>query len=349
MRSVPMKHGLRGNDLIGRPLDRVEVSELAADATAHPPPIGDGAQVTRRLVMVPGRALNPGDAAALRREWLEALTHGLSQSGLHLPVPANEVCFPDYVDGNRGLPSHPPAERVTELLREESLADDGLASFLEHVLEAVVDHFGVTDEQTDEEAENAAREGERLSSSTTNRLLGWEHVIGRLRAMDGVMPEARGTTIGLSIRDFYWYLHDPQLRSEMNDAVAAAMPRDAEIVVVAHSLGALVAYDCLRSVGAERGWSVPLLVTLGAPLGLREVRRRLQPPVEHPRCVHRWLNAFDSRDVIAIHPLGGPHFRDPRIENYAEVANVTENRHQADGYLRDPQVARRIHDALVGD
>jgi hypothetical protein len=46
--------------------------------------------------------------------------------------------------------------------------------------------------------------------------------------------------------------------------------------------------------------------------------------------------------------LDALHFGvDPAVENKDDVANGTSNRHGISGYLSDPIVARRIHDALV--
>jgi hypothetical protein len=118
-------------------------------------------------------------------------------------------------------------------------------------------------------------------------------------------------------------------------------------VVVGHSLGSVVSYALLRREGQAQGWDVPLYVTVGAPLGVTAIKRRLRP-LSHPSCVGQWFNARDSRDVVALYPLDETNFPiDPRIENKNDVANHTSNRHSIAGYLDDKDVARRIHDALV--
>ena len=37
----------------------------------------------------------------------------------------------------------------------------------------------------------------------------------------------------------------------------------------------------------------------------------------------------------------------PQIENYGAVHNGTPNKHGITGYLDDPEVARRIHQAIT--
>jgi hypothetical protein len=71
-------------------------------------------------------------------------------------------------------------------------------------------------------------------------------------------------------------------------------------------------------------------------------------PGKHPRCVTRWFNAMDDRDVVSLYPLDPKHFLvDPPIENKTNVDNPTANRHGISGYLSDRVVAKRIYDALT--
>jgi pimeloyl-ACP methyl ester carboxylesterase len=75
------------------------------------------------------------------------------------------------------------------------------------------------------------------------------------------------------------------------------------VVVIAHSLGTVVAYEALH---AHPQLDVDLLVTLGSPLALPgAVFPRLQPPPAggtglRPANVGRWVNISDYGDPIAI-------------------------------------------------
>ncbi|WP_169982345.1 hypothetical protein [Microbispora sp. H10836] len=94
---------------------------------------------------------------------------------------------------------------------------------------------------------------------------------------------------------------DPRVRAR--DAVAGVVRRRRPRVVVAHSLGSVVAYEALW---AHPDLSVDLLVTLGSPLGMRDVVfERLAPvPVRgrgaRPPGVRRWVNIADKDDIAAI-------------------------------------------------
>lgn len=71
-------------------------------------------------------------------------------------------------------------------------------------------------------------------------------------------------------------------------------------IVVAHSLGSVVAWEELHEARA----SVPLFVTIGSPIATRTVvwpRLRPQPP-STPECVGSWLNFWDRDDLVVARP-----------------------------------------------
>ncbi|WP_327040030.1 hypothetical protein OG400_19010 [Micromonospora ureilytica] len=92
-------------------------------------------------------------------------------------------------------------------------------------------------------------------------------------------PDAAGATL------------DHRIRSRVFDALD-----DRPTVVIAHSLGTVVALEALH----QRLRSVPLWVTLGSPIGLRTVvwpKLRPQPP-STPEGVDAWLNFWDRDDIV---------------------------------------------------
>jgi hypothetical protein len=114
-------------------------------------------------------------------------------------------------------------------------------------------------------------------------------------------------------------------------------------VVVGHSLGSVVAYHVLHSQTDVR---VPLFATVGSPLAISAVERRLKVRPSQPTCVNKWYNAFDRKDIVALNPLNKNHFKvSVRIENNAKVYNDTENHHGISGYLRDRNIASKISEA----
>jgi hypothetical protein len=118
-------------------------------------------------------------------------------------------------------------------------------------------------------------------------------------------------------------------------------------IVVAHSLGTVVTLESLHRNTTE----VPLLVTLGSPLGMRTVvlpRLRPQPP-STPDNVREWLNFWDPDDVVvARRDLAkdfGPNVLgvSPRSQRVDSPGRWT---HPVAKYLEQEEVADPIAKAL---
>jgi hypothetical protein len=144
------------------------------------------------------------------------------------------------------------------------------------------------------------------------------------------------------------YLTDEQVRGYALEQVAQLIDVDTR-VLVGHSLGSVVAYEAAHRLQG----SLPLLVTLGSPLGLRTIvyeRLRPQPPGFPPR-VARWVNVADRDDFVAAAPdLTRLFATGQRAEALFEGAWTVDNGaepHRATFYLTKQQVARPIGQALT--
>lgn len=299
--------------------------------------------MTRQLVLVHGRGQQRKDARAIKREWLDALGEGLAKSGLTLPVAEEDVRFPFYGDTLDDLVSG--SDDVADVIVRGQPSDDDERRFIRAVLEEVRTVAGIS------EAELVEVAGEEVLERGP---LNWSWVQAILQVIDRHVPYGSATSIALATRDVYHYLTNSAASRAIDEGVAAALSPEKEAVVVAHSLGSVVAYQVLRTFGGERGWTVPLFMTVGSPLGVEQIRRyvRRTGPARVPECVTRWENVMDERDVVALYPLTADHFpldpADPAVVNRTDLSNRTPNRHGIGGYLDDAGVARAIHDALVG-
>ncbi|MEV6551489.1 hypothetical protein AB0M57_22635 [Streptomyces sp. NPDC051597] len=147
------------------------------------------------------------------------------------------------------------------------------------------------------------------------------------------------------------------LRHPDGPARTAARNRTAEMittykprVVIAHSLGSVVAYEALW---AHPQLKVELLVTLGSPLALpHAVFQRLQPqPVSlrgrRPPGVARWVNIADPGDLVALPPQGiERQFDGVDAQEPLEEAIHAFDFHKAANYLATPRLRtllNRLH------
>jgi hypothetical protein len=142
------------------------------------------------------------------------------------------------------------------------------------------------------------------------------------------------------------YFHEDSVRTTVQERVADWIAPDTK-VLLGHSLGSIVAYEALC---AHPDWPVRTLVTLGSPLGIRNlIFERLRPaPVNGkgawPRGVVRWVNVSDGGDIVALTKALGPMFSGT-IEDYS--VNNDANAHDVKPYLTAAETGRAIAAGLA--
>lgn len=91
----------------------------------------------------------------------------------------------------------------------------------------------------------------------------------------------------------------PDINDLVNERFVATVRPDTR-VLLAHSLGTIVAYSCLL---AHPEWDIDTFVTIGSPLGGDMADSLLPPAVDgrrqFPSCVRRWVNVRAVGDVVA--------------------------------------------------
>jgi hypothetical protein len=144
-----------------------------------------------------------------------------------------------------------------------------------------------------------------------------------------------------------------EIRRRAVDTLTAAAAAEPPHVVVAHSLGSVVAYDVLQNVA--RTPAVDGLLTVGSPLGLDEVQDRLDPGWSRwdgfpaGRVRDRWVNVYDRLDpVCGFDPVLANDFRRAGQRAVIDVheANWGRWRHSIGKYLRRPLLRERLVDLL---
>jgi pimeloyl-ACP methyl ester carboxylesterase len=287
-----------------------------------------------RLVFIHGRAQEGRDREVVRQEWLSALAVGLGKSGLTLPIDPAQITLPYFGDTLFDLTKN--LGRIeAEAIARGGPASDPILAFEAEALEEVRVAAGVSDADV-----QALIEGDEIARGPEN----WPWVLAIVRAIDRWRPGTSGDAIKLILRDVYVYCNRRGVADAIDDIVRADIVAE-PMVVVAHSLGTVVAYNILRN--DPRALQVRKLVTVGSPLAIRAVRRNLVP-LKSPK-TEAWFNAFDPRDIVALNPLDATNFPVvPAIENKGDVDNFTDNRHGIAGYLSDAVAARQIYQALGG-
>jgi hypothetical protein len=261
-----------------------------------------------RIVLVHGIAQQHKGPHTLLADWYPALSDGGALAGLVLKQEDVSMAF--YGDefrpaGHRGL-------GVPELA-----AADVEAGLEQQLLLAWW--------------EAAAREEGRVSGPDAATRLRTPYLVQR--ALDALSHSAFFAGIGerlliSSARQVRRYFTEPELRSAIQDRFLSTLTGRTE-VVVAHSLGSVVAYEALC---ARPGLPDLTLVTLGSPLAVRGlVLDRLVPQPHNGRArwptpVKRWTNIADRGDVVALTkelaPVFGDRVTDVLVHNGAKAHDV---------------------------
>lgn len=159
---------------------------------------------------------------------------------------------------------------------------------------------------------------------------------------------ALGSLAWPALRQVSRYLTDECVRQAAQQRVLEHIDANTRLVV-AHSLGTVVAYEALH-----RCTQPVALITLGAPLGLHNiVYERLQPfPGYTPACLTSWDNFVDRDDLIAAHTDLTDYFpalagRTVTPKNGPELDNGARP-HDVRRYLTKRSVGQAVAAALTG-
>ncbi|MEU9285624.1 hypothetical protein AB0D57_13080 [Streptomyces sp. NPDC048275] len=151
-----------------------------------------------------------------------------------------------------------------------------------------------------------------------------------------------------ALRQVRLYLTDDGVRAAVRARVESAVT-DRTRVVVAHSLGSVVAYEALC---AHPEWPVHTFVTLGSPLGIPNLvfDRLLPTPTSDrahwPGAVRSWSNIADRGDVVALVKHLAPRFGERLVD--LTVHNGTKA-HDVRPYLTAVETGQAVLMGLRGD
>jgi len=306
------------------------------------------------IVLVHGIAQEHRSADELEAEWLPALAGGLRLAGFpdladrlwrdRAPrdLEARMAFYGDYFrhPGRMGA----SGEQLTG--EQAELAEDLARAWLERA---------ATDASSPRERAEAAAElarvfelpGQRQGAGATQR-----RAIAALARVRWFAPFGMALAERFVLRalaQVTGYLNDEQVRAHALSQVELLLTPDTR-VLIGHSLGSVVAYEAAQRMQRL----LPLLITVGSPLGLRTIvyeRLRPQPPC-FPASVARWVNIADHDDFIAAAPdLSALFSAEQPSSAVFEGAWTVDNGakpHLATFYLNSREAGEPIGQVLVG-
>jgi pimeloyl-ACP methyl ester carboxylesterase len=252
------------------------------------------------ILLVHGRGLLDRDSAELRRLWLGALNDGSKSLARQSPLAERDVRLVWYAD----------------VLDPRATAGCDYAS--------------------------GDRRAARDAAIDPNLKTAVSFIGGLLNVITGLSDDSASSADLRALAADASFLTDARRRcaaeQRLGDALDQAKREGRPVIVVAHSLGALVAYDYLSSRADSA--AVRRLVTIGSPVGSAELRRLLiggdsTDVLAIPRSVVSWINIRQNGDQLAA-PLSVG--RDTAV---AMPAGETDP-HEMVGYLRNAATSSAV-------
>lgn len=308
------------------------------------------------IIFVHGRKPKP-DREVLEKLWYDAIVHGLTQD--HGEDVANafeeaDKSFVYYGDlSNKALLRE--GEREAEAIR---LAAERKATLVELTAQKRMDFFRKSKYRA------IRQKREALKSSIALFLIG---------AIEVAHTDAEAASfIGDLKADLksFWNRSgefNRGVRMRINEALGAAFSSKERVLIISHSLGSMIVYDCLWSFSwlleTDSGTDnlVDTWITLGSPLGAGIVKKELSGAKEsgkrkYPSNVRKWINVAAKDDYIAADKDLADDFEDmidyhhTKIEDEDIYSLAKRNGraypHSALGYLIHPIVSNSIAEWL---
>jgi hypothetical protein len=201
------------------------------------------------------------------------------------------------------------------------------------------------------------------ASSWSRRLTRWIYTIGDM--LPFLIPHLASERMEVHLRDLKRYERNQNgiaddIRSMLKVPLLAAAGGEHPVLLIAHSMGSVIAYDSLWELSHSHGnpLTIDLLLTMGSPLGQRFIRRRINGHDEsgkdrYPGNIRYWKNltavgdltaldaklADDFAEMVELGLVGG--IDDEDVLNHFRLNGVL-NVHAEYGYLANKKTALTI-------
>jgi hypothetical protein len=272
--------------------------------------------MTLRIVCLHGMNQQQYTAARLQQHWYQLLEQGLIQQHIALDLNEFEFCVPFYAD----------------LITQHHF----------------VNHFNLGTFSTKDVAHG--RVPAAFTHFKPHPL--WQHYYALARdyaikeLLQGLdyFPKLDAKLMQRFLIEAYLYLSDQSFIQEVHDKIAAAIQPKQPTLILAHSLGSVIAYNLLKQ---HPEYQIQGLISLASPLAFKLIQAKILHPIQRPACIlGNWLNFYSTDDFLSAFPLSSRPFDfQPAIQNQAIHTNLA-NPHQLQDYLQHPLVITSLSKIL---
>lgn len=213
-----------------------------------------------------------------------------------------------------------------------------------------------------EQAQASARDIAE-ASAWSRRLTRWIYTLGDM--LPFLIPHLASERMEVHLRDLKRYERNKEaiadrIKRMLKVPLLAASGGQRPVLLIAHSMGSVIAYDSLWELSHEHGdpANVDQLLTMGSPLGQRLMQNKIRGHEKngrerYPHNIRHWTNLTAVGDLTAIDPCLGNDFAemielgvvdaidDQRVSNYFRLDGKL-NVHAEYGYLANEKTAQSI-------
>lgn len=289
-----------------------------------------------RLVIVHGINNENSAPAEVEASWMRALRGAWERDGLD-PISDLKITTAYYADELAKLSSRP---------RDAVAA--GAGSAVSQVEFELLQEYAAAAGITQRDIVAAAEEGGLNVSAVQAGLPHEAWLIATSQALEHILPTQGKYIARMFLRQAAIYVERKGVQNRIKAIVRDKMfEDDTPIVVVAHSLGTVVAYELLTEPVAA-GKNVPLFCTLGSPLAVGIVANHVGKRRTFPRPpIEKWINGADREDFVTLgRILSRETIGFDGILNIDRIINPESDKHDISAYLSERSISSAVHAAL---
>ena len=292
-----------------------------------------------KIIFIHGMNQQHYDEETLKQHWLNLFKTGLSHAEQNIELKSLDIKLPFYGDL---LTKHQLNNSLDlNTMLPKSLSHLHFPFHLWHNTSIIEEHSPCITPLPCFNPEQSESLTQRLSVITA---LTKDHAFKELIMFLNHYPKLHETLMHKFLIETYLYLSNSDFMHEVHHRIMSHLHPSKDHIIVAHSLGTVIAYNLLHQFNHFR---VHRFITLGSPLAFKVIQEKLTLPISRPPQLHGdWFNFYSPDDFLTAFPLSEAPFNfEPPIINQA-ITTLVDKPHQITGYLAHPAVIKSIVDAL---